>query len=45
MDASVANTGQVAGRIEDIRPAGDIIKQMWTGCREVLAATSDRLGR
>jgi enoyl-[acyl-carrier protein] reductase II len=44
MDASVANTGQVAGRIEDIPPAADIIKQMWTGCREVLAATSDRLG-
>ncbi len=45
MDASVANTGQVAGRIEDIRPAADIIKQMWTGCREVLAATADRFGR
>jgi enoyl-[acyl-carrier protein] reductase II len=44
MDASVANTGQVAGRIEDIRPAADIIKPMWTGCREVLAATADRLG-
>ena len=44
MDASVANTGQVAGRIQDIRPAADIIKQMWTGCREVLAATANRLG-
>ena len=44
MDASVANTGQVAGRIEDIPPAADIIKQMWIGCREVLAATTDRLG-
>lgn len=44
MDASVANTGQVAGRIEDIPPAADIIKQMWTGCRRVLAATADRLG-
>jgi enoyl-[acyl-carrier protein] reductase II len=43
-DASVANTGQVAGRIEDIPPAADIIKQMWAGCREVLAATADRLG-
>jgi enoyl-[acyl-carrier protein] reductase II len=43
MDASVANTGQVAGRIEDVPPAADIIKQMWTGCREVLAATVDRL--
>jgi enoyl-[acyl-carrier protein] reductase II len=44
MDASVANTGQVAGRIHDIPPAAEIIKLMWTGCREVLAATADRLG-
>lgn len=44
LDASVANTGQVAGRIDDLPPAADIIKQMWTGCREVLAATTDRLG-
>jgi enoyl-[acyl-carrier protein] reductase II len=43
MDASVANTGQVAGRIDEILPAGEIIKQMWSGCREVLAATADRL--
>jgi enoyl-[acyl-carrier protein] reductase II len=43
MDASVANTGQVAGRIEDLPPAADIIERMWTGCREVLAATADRL--
>jgi hypothetical protein len=34
---------QVAGRIEDIPPAVEIIKQMWTGCREVLVATADRL--
>src|ERR1700758_5281335 len=44
MDASVANTGQVAGRIKDIPHAADIIKQMWAGCREVLATTADRLG-
>jgi enoyl-[acyl-carrier protein] reductase II len=44
MDASVANTGQVAGRIHDIPPAADIIKQTWTGCREVLTATANRLG-
>ncbi len=43
MDASVANTGQVAGRIEDLPPAADIIAGMWTGCRQVLAATADRL--
>jgi enoyl-[acyl-carrier protein] reductase II len=44
MDASVANTGQVAGRIEDIAPAADIIKRMWSGCRQALAETADRLG-
>lgn len=44
LDASVANTGQVAGRIHDLPPAADIITQTWTGCREVLAATAGRLG-
>jgi enoyl-[acyl-carrier protein] reductase II len=44
MDASVANTGQVAGRIEDIRPAAEIITQMWSECRQVLAAAAMRLG-
>jgi enoyl-[acyl-carrier protein] reductase II len=42
MDASVANTGQVAGRIDDLPPAAEIIKQMWTGCSEVLAAAAGR---
>lgn len=45
MDASVANTGQVAGRIEDLPSAADIITAMWAGCREVLTATADRLDR
>jgi enoyl-[acyl-carrier protein] reductase II len=43
MDASVANTGQVAGRIDDLRPAADIIAETWAGCREVLATTAARL--
>jgi enoyl-[acyl-carrier protein] reductase II len=43
MDASVANTGQVAGRIDEILPVAHIIKQMWSGCREVLSATAGRL--
>lgn len=42
MAASVANTGQVAGRIVDIRPAGEIIAEMWAGCREILTATAHR---
>lgn len=43
LDASVANTGQVAGRIEAIEPAADIIAGMWAGCREALAVTAERL--
>ncbi|OBJ54493.1 nitronate monooxygenase family protein [Mycobacterium sp. 1423905.2] len=42
MDASVANTGQVAGRIDDLPPAADIIERIWRGCREVLTAAADR---
>ncbi|WP_407667535.1 NAD(P)H-dependent flavin oxidoreductase [Mycolicibacterium llatzerense] len=42
LDASVANTGQVAGRIDDLRPAADIISEMWRGCRDVLSATATR---
>ena len=41
--ASVANTGQVAGRIDEIRPAACIIGEMWAGCRDVLAATAARV--
>ncbi|OBB83249.1 hypothetical protein A5760_11215 [Mycobacterium colombiense] len=26
-------------------PAADIVNEMWRGCREVLAATSERVGR
>ncbi|OBK55574.1 NAD(P)H-dependent flavin oxidoreductase [Mycobacterium kubicae] len=42
MEASVANTGQVAGRIDDLPPAADIIERIWTGCREVLTAATRR---
>ena len=44
MAASVANTGQVAGRIVDIQPAADIIAEMWASCRGVLAQTAGRVG-
>jgi enoyl-[acyl-carrier protein] reductase II len=43
LGASVANTGQVAGRIEDIPPAAEIITRTWRGCRQALAAATDRL--
>ncbi len=36
MEAALANTGQVAGRIERVQPVGDIIRETWAGCRAVL---------
>jgi enoyl-[acyl-carrier protein] reductase II len=42
MTAGVANTGQVAGRIADIRPAAEIIAEMWAGCSDVIAAAALR---
>ncbi|OBF12403.1 nitronate monooxygenase [Mycobacterium sp. ACS4331] len=44
MAASVANTGQVAGRIADVRPAAEIIAEMWSGCGEVLSAAAAHVG-
>ncbi len=45
MAASVANTGQVAGRIESIRPVAEILREMWDGCVGALDAARARLGR
>ena len=45
LDASVANTGQVAGRIDDLRPAAAIIAETWHGCRDVLSAAAARAAR
>ncbi|MBX6390779.1 MAG: nitronate monooxygenase [Frankia sp.] len=42
LTASLANTGQVAGRIERVERVADIIHQTWAGCREILAAASAR---
>jgi enoyl-[acyl-carrier protein] reductase II len=38
MEASLANTGQVAGRVADVRPVSEIIDEIWRECRTVLAA-------
>jgi len=43
MNASLANTGQVAGRIEDVRPVADIIHETWAGVQAALAAGEARL--
>jgi len=44
MNASFANTGQVAGRIDDIRPVADIINETWEGVRAALDVGASRLG-
>jgi enoyl-[acyl-carrier protein] reductase II len=44
MEASLANTGQVAGRIDTIRPVADILHEAWDGCRAALDAAAARLG-
>ncbi|WP_059019437.1 nitronate monooxygenase [Mycobacterium sp. M26] len=43
MDASVANTGQVSSRIEEIAPVADIIRSTWADAQKELAAAADRL--
>jgi enoyl-[acyl-carrier protein] reductase II len=44
MEASLANTGQVAARIEAIRPVGEIVREMWHGCVAALDGGRQRLG-
>lgn len=44
LDASLANTGQVAGRIDSVRPVAEVIGEMWNGCRDALDAGRARLG-
>lgn len=44
MEAALANTGQVAGRIDAVRPVAEIITEMWSGCRAALDAAASRLG-
>jgi enoyl-[acyl-carrier protein] reductase II len=43
MEASLANTGQVAGRIDRVEPVADIIRSTWAGCRAVLEEAMARL--
>ena len=44
MDVSVANTGQVSSRIDEILPVAQVVKGMWAGCTAALDAGRDRLG-
>lgn len=44
MNCSLANTGQVAGRIGDVRPVAEIIHETWTGCLAALDDGRRRIG-
>jgi enoyl-[acyl-carrier protein] reductase II len=44
MESSLANTGQVAGRITDIRPVAEIIREVWTGAADAVAGVHRNLG-
>ena len=45
MEASVANTGQTAARIDAVLPVADIIKEAWEGCVAAMEKGRTRLGR
>ena len=42
MEASLALSGQVAGRIESVEPVADIIRRCANDCRVLLGELADR---
>ena len=44
MEASFAFSGQVAGRIDDVRPVADILRETVAECEEFLRTTAQRFG-
>lgn len=44
MEASVANTGQVSARIDELVPVARLLEEMWAGCTAALEAARARLG-
>lgn len=44
MEASVANTGQVAARIDAVMPVADLVRSIWDGVQSALDAGRARLG-
>ncbi|WP_370247379.1 NAD(P)H-dependent flavin oxidoreductase [Nocardioides sp.] len=44
MEASVANTGQVAARIDDVVPVAELVRGIWDGVQGALDAGRSRLG-
>lgn len=45
MEASLANTGQVAGRIDSVKPVAEILRAMWDDCVDELSEARRRVGR
>jgi enoyl-[acyl-carrier protein] reductase II len=43
MDASVANTGQVSSRIDDLLPVAEIVRQTWGDIAAALDAARPRI--
>ena len=43
MEASVANTGQVSARIDEVLAVADVLGDMWAGCQGALDAARARL--
>ena len=43
MEASLANTGQVAGRIDRVESVADIVRETWEDCGRALKEACDRL--
>jgi enoyl-[acyl-carrier protein] reductase II len=44
MEASFAFSGQVAGRIDDVRPVANILRETVAECEEYLRTTAQRFG-
>ena len=44
MDVSVANTGQVSSRIDQVLPVARVVEDMWSGCTAALDSARNRLG-
>jgi enoyl-[acyl-carrier protein] reductase II len=44
MDDSVANTGQVSARIDEVLPVAEVLDQMWSGVGAALDAARLRIG-
>lgn len=44
MEASVANTGQVAARIDSLEHVADVVRETWAGCQGALDAARVRIG-